>query len=92
MELPYWEVFKLRSHLDRNYLKFIKRWKMCTQKQGLIQDFPWGGMDPFWGGFGLQRGHFSEKMYAKMKELGPEGGFAPGTPPRSAYAEVFQKC
>ena len=37
------------------------------------------------GGFGLQRGHFSAKMYAKMKELGPVGGRAPGTPPRSAY-------
>ena len=33
-----------------------------------------GGIDPFWGGFGLQRGHFSVKMYAKMKELGPVGG------------------
>ena len=31
-------------------------------------------MDPFWGGFGLQRGHFSVKMYAKTKELGPVGG------------------
>ena len=25
-------------------------------------------------------------MYAKMKELGPVGGRAPGTPPRSANA------
>ena len=33
-----------------------------------------GGMDPFWGGFGLQRGYFSVKMYAKTKELGPVGG------------------
>ena len=33
-----------------------------------------GGVDPFWGGFGLQRGHFSVKMYAKTKELGPVGG------------------
>ena len=31
-------------------------------------------MDPFWGDIGLQRGHFSVKMYAKMKELGPVGG------------------
>ena len=47
-----------------------------------------GGMDPFWGGggFGLQRGHFSVKMYAKTKELGPVGGRTPACPPRSAYA------
>ena len=45
-----------------------------------------GGVDPFWGGgFGLQRGHYSVKMYAKMKELGPVGGRAPARPPRSAY-------
>ena len=33
-----------------------------------------GGVNPFSGGFGLQRGHFSVKMYAKTKELGPVGG------------------
>ena len=45
-------------------------------------------MDPFWGGFGLQRGHFSVKMYAKMKELGPVGGRAPARPldPPMVYA------
>ena len=32
----------------------------------------------------LRCGHFSVKMYAKMKELGPIGGRAPGMPPRSA--------
>ena len=32
----------------------------------------------------LQHGHFLAKMYAKTKELGPIGGHAPGTPPRSA--------
>ena len=40
-----------------------------------------GGRGPILGGFGLQRGHFSVKMYVKMKELGPVGGRAPGTPP-----------
>ena len=41
-----------------------------------------GGVDPFWGGFGLQCGHFSVKMYAKTKELGPVGGGrAPARPP-----------
>ena len=36
--------------------------------------FPvWGGVDPL-GGVDLQCGHFSVKMYAKMKELGPVGG------------------
>ena len=33
-----------------------------------------GGVGPFWGGFGLQHGHFSVKMYVKTKELGPVGG------------------
>ena len=33
-----------------------------------------GGRGPILGGFGLQRGHFSVKMYAKTKELGPVGG------------------
>ena len=47
--------------------------------------FSVGGVDPFWGGFGLQRGHFSVKMYAKTKELGPVGGRASARPPRSAY-------
>ena len=28
----------------------------------------------------LRHGHFSVKMYAKMKELGPIGGHAPGMP------------
>ena len=57
--------------------------------QGRIQDFHRGGVDPFWGGgFGLQHGHFSVKMYAKMKELGPVGEASTGTPPpRSAYED-----
>ena len=33
-----------------------------------------GAWTHFWGGFGLRRGHFSVKMYGKMKELGPVGG------------------
>ena len=54
---------------------------------GQIQDFPWGGAwTHFGGGFGLQRGHFSVKMYVKTKELGPVGGVRRQTPPpRSAY-------
>ena len=48
-----------------------------------------GGHGPILGGFGLQRGHFSVKMYAKMKELGPVGGgVCRARPPRSAYAIV----
>ena len=39
-----------------------------------------GDVDPFWGGFDLQRGHFSVKMYAKMKELGPVGAHVPACP------------
>ena len=46
-----------------------------------------GAWTHFGGGFGLQRGHFSVKMYAKTKKLGPVwGGRAPARPPRSAYA------
>ena len=51
-----------------------------------------GGRGPILGGFGLQRGHFSVKMYAKTKELGPVGGACAGhapPPPRSAYAFAF---
>ena len=43
--------------------------------------FPIGGRAPVRGGMDLRCGHFSVKMYAKMKELGPIGGRAPGTPP-----------
>ena len=43
--------------------------------------FSVGGVDPFWGGFALQHGHFSVKMYVKTKELGPVGGLAPARPP-----------
>ena len=47
--------------------------------------FRGGGRGPILGGgFGLQRGHFSVKMYAKTKELGPVGGVqwhAPLDPP-----------
>ena len=40
-----------------------------------------GGCGPVLGGFGLQHGHFSVKMYAKMKELGPVGGACTGHAP-----------
>ena len=50
--------------------------------------FPVGGRAPVSGGVDLRRGHFSVKMYAKTKELGPIGGHVPGTPPRSANASV----
>ena len=32
-----------------------------------------GGVDPLGGDVDLRRGCFSQKMYAKMKELGPVG-------------------
>ena len=46
-----------------------------------------GGVGPL-GGVDPRCRHFSAKMYAKTKELGPVGGggHAPGTPPRSANA------
>ena len=48
---------------------FLSQWQ--------IQGFVLGGQRPVggWGGVtGLRRGHFSVKMYAKTKELGPVGG------------------
>ena len=45
-------------------------------------------MHPLGGDVDLRRGHFSVKMYVKMKELGPMGGGGGGVrrarPPRSA--------
>ena len=46
--------------------------------------FPVGRHGPIRGDVDLRCGHFSAKMYAKMKEMGPIGGRALGTPPRSA--------
>ena len=42
-------------------------------------------MDPLGGVWTSDAGTFYQK-YVKMKELGPVGGRAPGTPPRSANA------
>ena len=39
------------------------------------------GVDLLGVGMDLRCGHFSVKMYAKMKELGPIGGRVPGMPP-----------
>ena len=50
--------------------------------------FPVGG-----GCVDLRHGHFSMKMYAKMKELGPMGGACAGhAPPRSANAVTSYTC
>ena len=46
-----------------------------------------GGRGPILGGFGLKRGHFSVKMYAKTKELGPVGGMRWHAPSRFAYVQ-----
>ena len=49
--------------------------------------FPVGGRAPIRGGVDLRCGHFSVKMYGKMKELGPMGGgVRPARPPRFANA------
>ena len=59
----------------------------CSLYRAGSRIFPRGGRGPILGGFGLQRGHFSVKMYTKTKELGPVGGACAGyAPPRSAYA------
>ena len=41
-----------------------------------------GGRAPVKGGVDLRHGHFSVKMYAKMKELGPIGGACAGHAPQ----------
>ena len=53
-----------------------------------------GGRAPVRGAVYLRRGHFSVKMYAKTKELGPIGGggaCARHAPPRSANG-THLKC
>ena len=53
--------------------------------------FPIEGVDPL-GGVDLRCGCFLAKMYTKMKEFGPIGGHALGTPPRSANAIYGMNC
>ena len=43
--------------------------------------FPVEGRAPVRGGVDLRRGHFSGKIYAKMKELGPIRGVRRARPP-----------
>ena len=51
--------------------------------------FPVGGAPSRWGGADLQRGCYSEKTYAKMKELDPVGRRVLAAPPGSANAWVI---
>ena len=58
----------------------------CTAITVADPGFPvGGGVNPL-GGVDLQCGCFLAKMYAKMIKLGPIGGHASSTPPRSANA------
>ena len=65
------------SHADTGQWLSERRFTL----QWRIQDFPKGGRAPVGGGVDLRCGHFSEKMYAKMKELGPIWGRAGLDPP-----------
>ena len=51
--------------------------------------FPAGGVDPL-GECGPLMGHFSVKMYAKIKELGPWGVHRPLDPPMGV--KVNDRC
>ena len=66
------------------YKLFKPKLDLCILYTVADPGFPVGEACIRWGGVDLRRGHFLVKMYAKMKELGPIGGRAPGTPPRSA--------
>ena len=67
--------FELITHLF--WLNFSHPHTLVGPDPGFFVEV---GVDPFWGGFGLQHGHFSVKMCAKMKELGPVGGRVPARP------------
>ena len=53
-----------------------KRNVLCIDCVKAVADpgFPVGGHGPIRAGMDLLCGHFSPKMYAKTKELGPVGG------------------
>ena len=70
-------------------LNIVREMNLYCQSRAGSRIFRRGDVDPFLGGFGFQRGHFSVKMYAKTKELGPVGGRVLACPPRSAYAKFF---
>ena len=53
---------------------------ICIYNAVADPGFPIGGCGPIWGGMDLRHRCFLAKMCAKMKELGPVGGHAPGTP------------
>ena len=74
--LVLWSV--LQTLIQSQAIRWTKPNRHCIS--GPDPGFSVGGRGPILGGFGLQRGHFSVKMYVKMKELGPVGGRAPARP------------
>ena len=81
--LPFYPI--LFMHLNFNYI-FTCYYNCIGHQlntiQLRIQDFPLGGCQPHWRrGVDLRGGHFSAKMYAKTKQLGPVGRGRRGTLP-----------
>ena len=79
-------VFLCYHVLNRTYL-------ICIMKGGCedcIIQCSGGSRISRRGGVDLRRGHFSVKMYVKMKELGPIGGACAGhAPPQIRQCSVF---
>ena len=77
-----------KTALEKRILARTQVIRTCMSRAGSRIFRRGGGRGPVLGGFGLQRGQFSVKMYAKTKELGPVGGAcARHAPTRSAYDE-----
>ena len=79
-----------KCYYDTNGHCYLETLVILNQASEALVDpgFPVGGCGPIMGGMDLQRGHFSLKMYAKTKELGPVGGRArPLDPPM--YSFIF---
>ena len=74
------EISGMKQKTSRYLKKFNNFSCYFTSKMGVVPisvadpGFPVGGVHPLGGGMDLRRGHFSVKMYAKTKELGPIGG------------------
>ena len=76
--------FYISHESMRSHESITKIYTVSKMSSFAVADpgFPIGGAWTRWGGMDLRCRHFSVKMYAKMKELGPiGGGVRPARPP-----------